>query len=217
MLKFALANGDNRGIKVLCVGAHSDDIEIGCGGTILRLLAEHDNVDVHWVVLGSSGQREEEAIRSANEFLAGARTKDVVIRNFKDGFFPYMGDEIKGFFEELKRTISPDIVFTHYRDDRHQDHHLISDLTWNTYRNHLILEYEIIKYDGDIGGPNLFVHLDDSVCRKKIDLIMSSFKTQGDKDWFTQDTFLALARIRGIESKAPGRYAEGFYCRKMVL
>jgi LmbE family N-acetylglucosaminyl deacetylase len=217
MLRFAFGAGNGHGMRVLCVGAHSDDIEIGCGGTILRLLSERDDVDVHWVVLGSSGRRDAEAVGSADEFLARARTKDIVVKNFKDGFFPYVGDEIKTFFEELKQTISPDIVFTHYRDDRHQDHRLISDLTWNTYRNHLILEYEIIKYDGDIGGPNLFVHLDDSVCQKKIDLLMSSFRTQRDKDWFTDDAFLALLRIRGIESKAPGKYAEGFYCRKMVL
>jgi LmbE family N-acetylglucosaminyl deacetylase len=217
MLSFELAVDKSRALRLLCVGAHSDDIEIGCGGTILRLLSEHDDVEVHWVVLGSSGQRDGEAVASAESFLADAKKKEITIENFRDGFFPYRGEDIKARFETLKKTISPDIIFTHHRNDLHQDHRLISELTWNTYRNHLILEYEIMKYDGDIGIPNLFVHLDESVCQKKISLIMDCFKTQREKDWFTPDAFLALLRLRGIESKAPGKYAEAFYCRKVVL
>lgn len=204
-------------MRILCVGAHSDDIEIGCGGTILRMLSEHDDVEVHWVVLGSSGQRDGEAIKSAEKFLAAARSKDIIVENFKDSFFPYRGEEIKTCFEKLKRNSAPDIIFTHYRNDLHQDHRLISELTWNTYRDHLVLEYEIMKYDGDIGTPNVFVHLDESVCQKKIGLIMDCFGSQREKDWFTPDAFLSLLRLRGIESRAPGRYAEGFYCRKVVL
>jgi LmbE family N-acetylglucosaminyl deacetylase len=217
MLRFDLAWPRERVPRILCVGAHSDDIEIGCGGTILRLLSDYAGAEVHWIVLGSSGARDEEAVASAERFLAGAGTKDIVVKHFRNSFFPYVGEEIKGFFEELKARVAPDIVFTHYRNDLHQDHRLVSELTWNTYRNHLILEYEILKYDGDLGTPNLYVHLDEAICQQKISVIMECFKTQRDKDWFTPDAFLSLLRIRGIESKAPGNYAEGFYCRKVVL
>jgi LmbE family N-acetylglucosaminyl deacetylase len=217
MLKLELSRRKGEALKVLCLGAHSDDIEIGCGGTILRLLSEHGDVEVHWVVLGSSGQRDREAVASANKFLADAKKKKIIIKNFKESFFPYVGKEIKQFFEELKKKISPDIIFTHYRHDLHQDHRLISELTWNTYRDHLILEYEVIKYDGDLGVPNFFVHLNEKICKKKIAFLMESFKTQANRDWFTTDAFLSILRIRGIESKAPEKYAEGFYCRKLVL
>ena len=217
MLTLELSRQKGESLKVLCLGAHSDDIEIGCGGTVLRLLSEYDDVEIHWVILGSSGQREDEAVASANKFLAEAKEKQIIIKNFKESFFPYIGGEIKNFFEELKTKTSPDIIFTHYRHDLHQDHRLISELTWNTYRDHLILEYEIIKYDGDLGVPNLFVHLGESICRRKIEFIMDSFKSQEKKDWFTPDAFLSILRIRGIESKAPDKFAEAFYCRKLVL
>jgi LmbE family N-acetylglucosaminyl deacetylase len=199
------------------VGAHSDDIEIGCGGTILRLLSEYRDAEIHWVVLGSSGERDQEAVRSAGQFLAAAGKRNVIVEHFKNSFFPYVGDEIKRFFETLKAQFVPDIVFTHYRHDLHQDHRLVSELTWNTYRDQLVLEYEILKYDGDLGTPNLFVHLDETICQKKITVLMECFKSQRDKDWFTPDAFLSLMRIRGVESRAPERYAEGFYCRKAVL
>lgn len=148
--------------------------------------------------------------------MKGAKEKNVVIKDFKDGFFPYQGVEIKEYFEQLKE-MSPDIILTHYRQDLHQDHRLISDLTWNTFRNHLILEYEIPKYDGDLGSPNLFVHLDERTCQQKITYLLNYFQTQTNKHWFTSETFLAILRLRGIESKAPNNYAEAFYCRKMVL
>ena len=217
MLRFDFARPQDRALRVLCVGAHSDDIEIGCGGTILRLLSECDDAEVRWVVLGSNGERDGEAVASAERFLAGARKKDILVEHFKNSFFPYLGAEIKEFFEKLKMKIAPDIVFTHYRHDLHQDHRLVSELTWNTYRSHLILEYEILKYDGDLGVPNLFVHLDEAVCQRKIQTLMECFGTQRDKDWFTPDAFLSLLRIRGIESRAPGKYAEAFYCRKVVV
>lgn len=217
MLKFELAKPKEQRLKILCIGAHSDDIEIGCGGTILRLLSEHDDVEVHWVVLGASGQRSKEAVASANKVLANAKKKQIIIKTFKESFFPYVGEDIKTFFEKLKKRVSPDIIFTHYGYDLHQDHRLISELTWNTFRDHLILEYEIIKYDGDLGSPNLFVQLNEEICRKKIDFIMAFFKSQRNKDWFTPDAFLSILRIRGIEFKAPGKYAEAFYCRKLVL
>jgi LmbE family N-acetylglucosaminyl deacetylase len=215
MLKLSLGS-PNQLWRLLCIGAHSDDIEIGCGGTILRLLQENPHAEVDWVVLGAAGQREREALESADLFLENARRKKIIIKKFRDGFFPYIGAEIKDFFEELKRECSPDLILTHYRHDLHQDHRLVSELTWNTFRNHLILEYEIIKYDGDRGTPNFFIHLDDSICRKKIQHILKCFSSQRDKSWFTEDTFLSILRLRGLESNAPDKYAEGFYCRKIV-
>jgi len=217
MLKLQLPIEKDQPLKILCLGAHSDDIEIGCGGTILRLLSEYGDVEFYWVVLGSSGKRDGEAVTSANRFLAGAKKKKIIIKNFKESFFPYIGGEIKKFFEKIKKQVTPDIIFTHYRNDLHQDHRLISELTWNTFRDHLILEYEIIKYDGDLGSPNLFVHLGEATCQKKIRLIMESFKSQKNRDWFTPDAFLSILRIRGIECRAPEKYAEAFYCRKLVL
>jgi LmbE family N-acetylglucosaminyl deacetylase len=217
MLTFDLPLNHDRPTRLLCIGAHSDDIEIGSGGTILRWLAQNPALDVHWVVLGSSGQREGEALSSAESFLAGARQRTIVVQNFKDGFFPYVGAAIKEFFEDLKHKVTPDVILTHYRHDLHQDHRLVSELTWNTFRSHLIFEYEIVKYDGDIGTPNTFVHLDEAIAQKKVDLLMSAFQTQRSKDWFTPDTFTSLMRLRGIESRSPGKYAEAFYCRKLVF
>jgi LmbE family N-acetylglucosaminyl deacetylase len=217
MLKFEFSTRKDQALKILCLGAHSDDIEIGCGGTILRLLSEYDDIEIHWVVFGSSGQRDSEAAASATKFLSGAKKKEIIIKNFKDGFFPYIGEEIKYFFEELKKKISPEVIFTHYRHDLHQDHKLISELTWNTFRDHLILEYEIMKYDGDLGIPNFFVPLDQRTCRMKIEMILETFKSQAHHQWFSEDAFFALLRLRGIESSSPGKYAEGFYCRKVVI
>jgi len=209
--------GDGSGPKkILALGAHADDIEIGSGGTILRWLEENPATEVYWVVLGASGQRRTEAVESANLFLANARRKEIVVKEFRDGYFPYIGTEIKDFFEELKRKYVPDLVLTHYRGDLHQDHRLVSELTWNTFRNHLILEYEIVKYDGDLGAPNLFVHLNESIARKKIQTILECFKSQKDKSWFTEDVFSSVLRLRGVESNAPDKYAEAYYCRKIA-
>ena len=202
--------------RILCLGAHSDDIEIGCGGTILRWLEENPDAEVSWVVMGATGERRAEALRSANLFLAKARRKEIIVKEFRDGYFPYMGAEIKDFFEELKRKYVPDVVLTHYRDDLHQDHRLVSQLTWNTFRNHLILEYEIVKYDGDLGAPNFIVTLTQSLVHKKIQTILESFQTQKNKNWFTEDAFTSILRLRGIESNASDKYAEAFYSRKMV-
>ncbi len=202
--------------KILALGAHADDIEIGCGGTILRWLEENPATEVYWVVLGASGQRKTEAVESASLFLANARRKEVVVKEFRDGYFPYIGTEIKDFFEELKRKYVPDLVLTHYRGDLHQDHRLVSELTWNTFRNHLILEYEIVKYDGDLGTPNFFVRLTESIARKKIQIIVECFRSQKDKGWFTEDVFSSILRLRGVESNASDKYAEAFYSRKMV-
>jgi LmbE family N-acetylglucosaminyl deacetylase len=190
---------------------------MGCGGTILKLIETYKNSFFYWVVLSSDNKRAQEALESAHSFLKHAKKKKIIIKNFRDGFFPYIGSEIKEYFEQLKKEYSPDIVFTHYRNDLHQDHRVISDLTWNTYRNHFILEYEIPKYDGDLGSPNLFFHLNESISQKKIEYILQSFKTQHENSWFSKETFLSILRIRGIESNAQSKYAEAFYCRKVVF
>jgi LmbE family N-acetylglucosaminyl deacetylase len=217
MLKFELNKDRDEKLKILCLGAHSDDIEIGCGGTVLKMLSEYNNIDIHWVVFSADKKRSAEAQKSAKLFLANAGQKKIVVKNFRESFFPYVGVEIKDYFEKLKPEVAPDIIFTPYRNDLHQDHRLISELTWNTFRNQLIIEYEIIKYDGDLGIPNFFVHLDEAICQKKVDIIMQSFKSQKSRDWFTEDAFSSILRIRGIESKAPDKYAEAFYCRKLVI
>jgi LmbE family N-acetylglucosaminyl deacetylase len=216
MLTLTLPEKKSGPLKILCLGSHSDDIEIGCGGTILRLLSGQQEIEVAWVVFGSSNKRDQEARDSADRFLVQAKKKNVLVKNFRDGFFPFEGAQIKDYFEELK-TVSPDLIFTHNRKDAHQDHRLIAELTWNTFRNHLILEYEIPKYDGDMGQPNLFVPLDQEICEKKVRYIVEAFETQRSKQWFGKDTFLALMRLRGMECVAPSGYAEAFYCRKLVL
>ncbi len=217
MLKLNFNDTNHSIYKVLCLGSHCDDIEIGCGGTILRLIENYPNIEFYWVVFSSNEQREPEAYQSANIFLKKAKAKTIIIKKFRDGFFPFIGIEIKEFFEQLKQDFKPDIVFTHYRHDLHQDHRLISELTWNSFRNHLILEYEIPKYDGDLGSPNFFVHLDEGICKNKTKYLLDSFQSQKEKHWFTEETFLSILRLRGIESNAPGKYAEGFYCRKLVF
>lgn len=202
---------------ILCIGAHADDIEIGCGGAILKLLEENNNINVCWAVLSGNQQRAEEAQRSAERFLAGANESRVLVQEFRDGFFPYVGEAIKEYFFELRKQVSPDLIFTHRREDMHQDHRLVAELTWNTFREHMILEYEIPKYEGDLGSPNVFMPLSEQTCEQKVEAILSSFPTQREKSWFTSDTFWSLLRIRGIESGSTSRYAEGFHCRKMIL
>lgn len=202
--------------NVLCIGAHSDDIEIGCGGTILKLASETKELNVRWVVFSGQGRRAAEARRSANAFLAGVRRKNVVLKRFRMSFFPYDGARIKAYFEQLKSSFEPELVFTHYARDMHQDHRTLSELTWNTFRNHLILEYEIPKYDGDLGNPNFFVWLSEQISRKKTEYVCKFFQTQANKHWFSTDLFLAMMRLRGIECASPTRYAEAFYCRKLV-
>ncbi|PSM48387.1 PIG-L domain-containing protein [Chroococcidiopsis sp. CCALA 051] len=217
MLKFNFEAKSDSPYNVLCLGAHCDDIEIGCGGTILKLIKKYQNLVFYWVVFSSNSQREKEAYESAKQFLKGTQVKNIAIANFRDGFLPFMAIEVKELFESLKQEFQPDLILTHYRNDLHQDHRLISDLTWNTFRNHLILEYEIPKYDGDLGIPNLFVHLDPIICQHKTQLILNAFQSQMEKQWFTEETFLSILRIRGIESNAPEKYAEAFYCRKVIV
>jgi LmbE family N-acetylglucosaminyl deacetylase len=203
--------------RVLCLGAHSDDIEIGAGGTLLKLAAQVPDLEIRWVVFSAPGLRAEEARHSADEFLAGVATKQVNIGSFRESYFPSEWLSIKDWFEEVKAKFDPDVVFTHYRKDRHQDHRVLSDLAWNTFRNHLILEYEILKYDGDLGSPNLFSPLSEQFCNRKIELLMKHFQTQTTKHWFTPDTFQAMHRIRGIECASVTGCAEAFYGRKILL
>ena len=217
MFQLHLDHPTQRGCKVLCLGAHSDDIEIGCGGTILRLLDAYPDAEVRWVVFSATGQRRREAQKSAKAFLKGARTSKVVLRSFRESHFPSREEEIKDCFESIKRSFSPDVVLTHYRQDLHQDHRVVSQLTWNTFRNHLILEYEIPKYDGDLGVPNTFVPLNSATCQAKVKNLIAHFQSQHDRQWFTEDLFLSLLRLRGMECNASSRYAEAFYSRKLVL
>jgi LmbE family N-acetylglucosaminyl deacetylase len=203
--------------SVLCLGAHADDIEIGCGGTILRWAKENPDLAFHWVVFSATGSRRSEAERSARGFLRSVQSPQISLHSFRDGFFPSQHSEIKQAFEELKATVAPDVILTHFGSDRHQDHRVVSELTWNTFRNHLILEYEIPKYDGDLGQPNVFVALDEAISDQKIDLLYEHFPTQAGKTWFDRDTFRGLMRLRGVECAAEGRFAEAFYGRKLRL
>jgi len=214
-LRFAAGSG--RSPTILFVGAHCDDIEIGCGGTILRLCESIPDADIRWLILSSTETRRREATESANRFL-GEKTRDAIrIEAFRDGYLPYLGAQVKDVFEEVKRQIAPDLIFTHYRHDRHQDHRLVSELTWNTWRNHLILEYEIPKYDGDLGQPNVFIPINAEQVKRKIEIVLECFRTQISKDWFDADTLSAILRLRGVESNAPERHAEAFYAHKLLL
>jgi LmbE family N-acetylglucosaminyl deacetylase len=217
MLQLAFAKNGRPTYKILCLGAHSDDIEIGCGGSILEFLRTRRNLEFHWIVFSSEPNRAREARRSADLFLRGAKKKTVEVLDFRNGYFPFVGAQIKDYFEEVKARVSPDLIFTHARHDLHQDHRLVHQLTWNTWRNHLILEYEIPKYDGDLGAPNVFVPFDRTICGRKIAHLMDCFETQRDKHWFAKETFEGLMRLRGVEANSPGRYAEAFYSRKLVL
>jgi LmbE family N-acetylglucosaminyl deacetylase len=217
MLTLSLQHARPAVSQVLCLGAHADDIEIGCGGTILALLEAEPSLAVTWVVFSADGPRDLEARQSAERFLAGATKPQIVVYHFRDGFFPHQGVEIKEAFEQLKTTTSPDLIFTHYRRDLHQDHRLLSELALNTFRDHLILEYEIPKYDGDLGTPNVFVPLDASICRRKLDTVLTSFKSQATKGWFSEELFRSLLRLRGMECNAPSHYAEAFHGHKLVV
>jgi LmbE family N-acetylglucosaminyl deacetylase len=209
--------GRDGSYLILALGAHADDIEIGCGGTILDLVDHGQVTAATWVVFSGSQERATEAQASAAAFLDGIVDRSVSVHGFRDGFLPYEGAAVKDVFERLKHEVDPDLVLTHRGDDAHQDHRLVSELTWNTFRNHLILEYEIPKYDGDLGRPNLFVPLDEPTYRRKIELLQKGFPSQQSKAWFTEDAFLALMRLRGMECNAPSRHAEAFVCRKLVL
>lgn len=208
---------DDQGLDVLFLGAHSDDIEIGCGGALLKLLRDRRVARVTWAVLGAVGVREAEARAGAEAFLGELGHREIWIEDFRDGFFPSESGRLKEWFESAKSRIQPDVIFTHHRDDRHQDHRLVSELTWNTFRDHLILEYEVPKYDGELGQPNLFIALDRATVDRKIDLLQQSFPSQRERPWFDRETFSGLMRLRGVEAGGGVRYAEAFHLRKAQL
>lgn len=215
MIQLSLSTDGIGPRNILFLGAHSDDIEIGCGGTILRLAQQYPNCTFHWVVFSANGVRRQEAARAAALFAA-SHLQEPMLKTFRDGFLPFEGIHVKEAFEELK-VVSPDLIFTHAREDAHQDHRLISDLTWNTFRNHMILEYEIPKYDGDLGKPNVFVPLAPEQYKTKVEYLMEAFESQRKKHWFQKEPFLGLMRLRGMECNAPSGYAEAFHGRKLVL
>jgi LmbE family N-acetylglucosaminyl deacetylase len=217
MMKLQLSGANDRALNILCLGSHSDDIEIGCGGTILRLLNEYPGCVFHWVVFSAIGVRKDEAQCAAESFVGSKHLERIVLKEFRDGFMPFAGSEVKDVFEDLKTTVAPDLIFTHRRNDAHQDHRLISELTWNTFRDHFILEYEVPKYDGDLGQPTVFVPLEADIYQKKVRNLMDAFQSQRSKRWFEESTFLSLMRLRGMECNAPTGYAEAFYCHKLVL
>jgi LmbE family N-acetylglucosaminyl deacetylase len=202
--------------RILCVGAHSDDIEIGCGATLLRLTEERPDLEILWVVFSAPDERADEARASARDFLRRAKKAHIVLRSFRVSFFPFEAEAIKEYFETLK-AFRPDLVFTHYRNDRHQDHRVLSDLAWNTFRSHTILEYEIPKYDGDFGSPNVFVPVSRKHINRKNQLLLKHFHSQSNKHWFTAELFTATPRIRGMECDSPTQFAEAFYSRKLLV
>ncbi len=216
LIGLLLPKRTNDPIQLLCLGAHSDDIEIGCGGTLLHLKQAFPGLRFHWVVFSANGIRGEEAAKAAELFTAGCE-KEIVLKDYRDGFFPYNGAQIKDYFEELKSRVNPDVIFTQWSGDAHQDHRLLCELTWNTFRNHLILEYEIPKYDGDMGRPNCFVPLEATLSEQKIDHLFAAFESQRSKKWFNRETFRSLMRLRGMESNSSSGLAEAFHARKVIL
>jgi len=216
MMPFILGNTADAPLNILCLGAHSDDIEIGCGGTILRLLSEHPNTTVHWVVFTAAGVREGEARRSAADFLTNAGESKIIIGSFRESYFPYEAAQVKDFFETLK-SVKPDLIFCHHRHDEHQDHRVVAQLAWNTFRDHCILEYEIPKYEGDLGKPNAFVPLARVQVARKVELLTQHFASQATRRWFRAETFEGLMAVRGVECNASEGFAEAFHVRKFVL
>jgi LmbE family N-acetylglucosaminyl deacetylase len=217
MLKLQLPPLARSPLHVLCLGAHSDDLEIGCGGTILTWLKTLPNVTVTWVVLTADAERRNEARRSATALLRRARRKSIVFGGFRDGYLPAQYELAKEFFENLKGTVNPDVILTHWLEDRHQDHRLVAELTWNTWRDHLVLEYEIPKYEGDLQPTNLYVEIADPLVKRKIAHLERHFGSQRSKNWFKSDNFLAIMRLRGLESRSASGFAEGFHARKLAL
>lgn len=209
--------GPNKELSVLCLGAHSDDIEIGCGATILGWIDQGVKLNVHWCVLSAIGARADEATASAEAYLRGANSQKIELGDLKDGYFPYQGAKLKDRFEVLKQQVKPDVIFTHRKNDAHQDHREVCKLTWNSFRDHVIMEYEIPKWDGDIGQPNLYQPVRKNIMDRKVDLLLTHFGSQRSKDWFDANTFLGLARLRGMECRAPEMLAEAFFVKKMTL
>ena len=217
MLRLAIGKPPRHGYELLCLGAHSDDLEIGCAGTVMRLLRELPVARITWVVLSGDPDRAREARTAARRLLGRRPGVRIVQLTFRDGFFPYTAVAIKEFFEQLKGEVRPDLVLTHHREDRHQDHRLVSELTYNTFRDHLILEYEVLKVDGDLGNPNLYVALDEPTVRRKLALLASCFGSQRSRRWFREEAFRGLMAVRGVEGLSPSGMAEAFYGRRVLL
>jgi len=217
MLDLALsAAAQRQPLRILCLGAHCDDIDIGCGGALLALTRNYKVASVAWVAVASTPERERELRKSASRFLRAAQERQVIAWTFRDAFFPAQFHDIKESFETLKE-FKPDVVFTHQRSEWHQDHRLVNELTWNTFRSHLILEYEIPKYEGGLTTPNVYVPLTAADVERKIKILLDSYPSQRRKAWFTADTFRALARLRGVESGGPTGWAEGFHVSKLLM
>lgn len=216
MISFVPNFPPGRSVRLLCIGAHSDDIEIGCGGTVLQLLQAYPDARIKWVVLSSEDGRDSEAAAAAGALLSDACDPEISIERFRGAYFPSESAKIKDYFESLK-GFEPDLIFAHCREELHQDHRIVGELTWNTFRDHVILEYEIPKYDGGLGSPSVFVPLSADAVERKVEVLMAEFASQHGKRWFTPETFLGLMRLRGIECNSPSGYAEGFYSRKLVL
>jgi len=217
MLSMRLPFDKDSSLNILCLGAHADDIEIGCGGTILHLARAYPKCNFNWVVFSAEGARGTEARHAASLFAGMNMRSGPLLNNFKDGFMPFDGALVKAAFENLKAAISPDLILTHYLHDAHQDHRLVAELTWNTFRDHMILEYEIPKYDGDVGQPTFFVPLALELCELKVEHLLNAFKSQQAKRWFCREVFFSVMRLRGVECNAPSGYAEAFYCRKVAI
>jgi LmbE family N-acetylglucosaminyl deacetylase len=217
VLTVALNRALDEPVQILCLGAHCDDIEIGAGGTILQLLAERPGSTIRWVVFASTPDREREARASAEAFTAAAKEVTIDVYRFRESFFPYVAADIKEQFEAIHATIEPDVVLTHRREDEHQDHRTIAGLTWNTFRDHVVLEFEIPKYEGDLGHPNVYVDLPEPIAERKIELILEHFASQRRRPWFKASTFRGLMAVRGVECNASDGFAEAFHARKLVL
>ena len=217
MLSLNLSSTDPTGLKLLCLGAHCDDIEIGCGGTLLALQDKYDIAEIRWEVFASNPIRKQEAENAARSFIGNRAEAEINIHDYQDAFLQASWAQIKGDFESIKLSFEPDLIITHYGSDKHQDHRMISELTWNTFRNHLILEYEIPKFDGDLGQPNLFMPVTDRQARRKVDILLESYVSQANKHWFEADTFFSLMRLRGLECGGAQKYAEAFYVRKALI
>ena len=216
MLELTIPRATRRPTRILCLGAHCDDIEIGCGGTLLRLLGRGE-WQVTWVVFSAAPERARELEASAQRFLRRCKDRRVLTHDLRDGFFPAQYAALKGAFESLKRLPAPDLIFTPERADLHQDHRLVSELTWNTFRHHLLLEYEIPKYEGGLTTPNAYVQLSAAQVAAKTRTLLSCYRSQRDRHWFSAETFKGLMRLRGVEAGAGSGWAEGFHLRKCNL
>ena len=217
MLGLILQAEPRRALRVLCIGAHCDDIEIGCGGALLALQAARRPLTVDYALLSGTAERCREAAGAMRRFVRPSCRGELLTGDFSDGRFPAEYAGIKDWFETLKRRPRPDVIFCHERQDRHQDHRIVNEMVWNTFRDQLILEYEIPKWDGGLGEPAVYVPLTARQAARKADLLLASYATQAGRDWFTRDTFMALTRLRGVECRSPSGHAEAFHGRKLRL